>query len=692
MPLGIYDKISCNHGKHAPFYPQEHQSNVTDYFLNKLKYKGLLLYHRLGSGKSCSSIMVSDAMINASKVKKVYVITPGSLRQNFFDEYCDKCGLSPAYLKKYYTFITSNYAVGDRLPDFNGSLVVIDEIHNILNGVKNQSKHSTLIYNTLMKADCKILALTGTPLFNYIWEWPLLGNLLKPDTFADIIKNGQLDTESFTKQFTTDKDGNVQPINPKMLNVKLHGIISYFPGNVGDMPLVIQEDPILIPMTPPQDDKYWQAYTKELALRKMGPPSIALIRSNPKEYNEKMRKYIIATKWIETRFYSNCWYPGETRGNTPKARDEISHIGTILNYEYKPTGKISTSKKYFKNKIYNQYKKKLIENGKWPSNIKEQEQAEKELKEKAVAKVNENVVKIAHKQEIGWINKKSINNQKLNDVFSRKIAAFITNVLVNWNSKHVLFTFFKTKAGVNLIHSLFKMCGINTEIYSGDVSDGKRKQILDVFNSEKNRYGDKIKILLVTEAGAEGINILETQHMHILESSTREMKIQQAIGRVVRYRSHNVEGRKPMPKNEQVVHIWRYWSVSSREPKIIQKKIKKSDGSLEIIKSKEIVDKTTCDEILYNNGRLAVNAMQSFLNILKNASITPWDKEADREGTLKYYENIQAKPEVIKACLISDKRYLDIWKKKYEQTNEKKTDIEVDIDIDSTDDEMYNEF
>jgi hypothetical protein len=84
--------------------------------------------------------------------------------------------------------------------------------------------------------------------------------------------------------------------------------------------------------------------------------------------------------------------------------------------------------------------------------------------------------------------------------------------------------------------------------------------------------------------------------------------------------------------------------------------------------------------------------MQSFLNILKNASITPWDKEADREGTLKYYENIQAKPEVIKACLISDKRYLDIWKKKYEQTNEKKTDIEVDIDIDSTDDEMYNEF
>jgi superfamily II DNA or RNA helicase len=677
MPYGIYDKISCEHGKHPSFYPQEHQLKVTDYFLNKLKYKGLLLYHRLGSGKSCSSIMISDAMIKASKVQKVYIVTPGSLRQNFFDEYCDKCGLSPEYLKKYYTFITSNYAVGDKLPNFNGSLVVIDEIHNILNGVKNQSKHSTLIYNKLMKADCKILALTGTPVYNNIWEWPLLGNLLKPDTFADIIKNGQLDIESFTKQFKTDLDGNVHPINPKMFDVKLYGIISYFPGNIGDMPDVIHEDPILIPMTPPQDDKYWESYIKELNLRRKGPPCKSLLKSNPKEYIYEMKQYIIATKWIKTRFYSNCWYPNNILLNFPKTRDEINHIGSIVYYKYKPTGEISNSKKYFTTKIFNEYKDKLIKKGKWSEN----QEKIKKLKEKAIDKVKKNVVKITQQEQIGWIDKKAIDNQKLNDVFSRKIAAFITNVLSNWNSKHVLFTFFKTKAGVNLIHSLFKLCGITTEIYSGDVSDGKRKKILDIFNSEKNRYGNKIKVLLVTEAGAEGINILETQHMHILESSTREMKIQQAIGRVVRYRSHNVEGRKPMPKNEQVVHIWRYWSVSSLLPKTIQRKIKKSDSSIEFIKV-DIIDKTTCDEILYNKGRLAVNAMQSFLNILKNSSITSWDKEADREGTLKHYENIQAKPEIIQACLISDKRYLDIWKEKYENDTVDDVDVDIDIDID----------
>ena len=120
MPHGVYENIECNIGKHPPFTPQEHQSELLDYFLNKSKYKGIVAFHRLGSGKSCSSIMISDQMISFSKTKKVFVMTPGSLRQNFIEEYCEKCGYKPKYLKKYYTFITTNYSVGERLPDLNG--------------------------------------------------------------------------------------------------------------------------------------------------------------------------------------------------------------------------------------------------------------------------------------------------------------------------------------------------------------------------------------------------------------------------------------------------------------------------------------------------------------------------------------------------------------------------------------------
>ena len=224
----------------------------------------------------------------------------------------------------------------------------------------------------------------------------------------------------------------------------------------------------------------------------------------------------------------------------------------------------------------------------------------------------------------------------MTDIYSRKFTALLTNIIINWKAKHVVFSFFKTRSGVNLIHAIFKMCGIKTEIYSGDILDTQRKTILKKFNAEDNRYGDKIKILLITEAGAEGINILEAQHMHILESSTREMKIQQAIGRVVRYKSHMVDGRKPMPKNEQVVHIWRYWSVLNEKYR--------EEPELAV------------DATLYNEGRLIVNNIQSFLRILKNASVTSYDKSYDKDGFMADYRGLKISEKLKTAFNNSDER------------------------------------
>ena len=671
MPYGIYEEIECSVGKHPRFSPQRHQSKVLDYFLNKSKHKGLLLFHRLGSGKSCSSIMISDEMLKVSKAKKVYVMTPGSLRQNFIEEYCEKCGKSPKYLKKHYIFITTNYAVGKRLPNFDGSLVIIDEIHNLINGVKNKSVNSTMIYNALMKSNCRVLALTGTPVYNYIWEWPFLGNLLKPGTFTNLLKNGELDTEAFMKQFDVDKEGNVTSKNKKMFEVELRGIISYFPGVGGGFyPEVIYETPIRVMMTPAQDSAYWKLAEWENSVRYKGPPDKSKLRTNPKEYWDKMQEYIMASKYIVSRLGSNFFYPTDFRSSTAAdSRDEISHIGKIIKYKYKPTGEIGLTKNYFIDKLYKyELEKAKVIKAKWDE--KEWRELSLKIKKKVSDDVEKNVRQKISIENIGWVDHKNFNDKKLTDIYSRKLVAVISNILSNWKAKHVLFTFFKTKAGVNIIHALFKMCGIKTEIYSGDISDGRRREILSKFNGENNRYGDKIKILLVTEAGAEGINILEAQHMHIFESSTREMKVQQAIGRVVRYKSHMVDGRKPMPKNEQVVHVWRYWSTSSPEPFTLVNEIKKKDGSTEK-KTKVIVDKTTVDEILYNKGRVFVNSMQSFLSMLKNASVTSYDKSQDKNSTLKDYGVLRINPLIENACKISDERYA-----KYKETLELNEDTE----------------
>lgn len=146
--------------------------------------------------------------------------------------------------------------------------------------------------------------------------------------------------------------------------------------------------------------------------------------------------------------------------------------------------------------------------------------------------------------------------------------------------------------------------------------------------------------------------------MHILESSTREMKIQQAIGRVVRYRSHAVEGRKPMPKNEQVVHVWRYWSTSVPEPHTIETSYKDSDGVKKTNK-KIIVDKTCVDEILYKKGIYTVNTIASFLNLLKQASVTSYDKSSDSSGKLKDWGLIETPEKLTEAYKISDDRYIN---------------------------------
>lgn len=673
MPNGIYTEIECDTGKHPPFTAQEHQSELLDYFLNKLKYKGIVAFHRLGSGKSCSSILISDEMLKVGKAKKVFVLTPGSLRQNFIEEYCEKCGYKPRYLKKYYTFITTNYSVGERLPDFNGGLIIIDEVHNLINGVKNQSKHATLIYNALMKADCKILALTGTPVFNYIWEWPFLGNLLKPGTFTKMIRDGELEQEAFMSKFVIDNEGNVQPKNPKNFSIKLRGIISYFPGVSGGFyPEVIHETPIQVRMTPLQDTYYWGLADWENEVRVKGPPKKQLMRTNPKEYYDKMEEFIMASKYIMSRFASNFYYPDKYRSSSDaKTRDEIQHIGKMLKYKYKPTGEIADTKKYFVDMLYNMELHRLKLEG-VVFTKKNEKELSKKITKKVANQVKKHVTTEYELQNIGWVDKEKFSNHILTDMYSRKMVAVITNIVCHWKSKHVVFTFFKSKAGVNILHALFKMCGITTEIYSGDISDSKRKKILKDFNAEKNRYGDKIKVLLVTEAGAEGINILEAQHMHILESSTREMKIQQAIGRVVRYKSHMVDGRVPMPKSEQVVHVWRYWSTSETEPFVLKRTFKGDDGLTKKIE-KTIVDKTTVDEILYKKGKYHVNSMQSFLSLLKKASVTKYDKSQDKDSRLKDYEVLPVSTEMLKAYEVSRKRYIDNHEQKI------KSDIAIDI-------------
>jgi ribA/ribD-fused uncharacterized protein len=80
------------------YYP--YQKFVRDYMRKESPYRGILVYHGLGSGKTCTSIAASEALFASSK-KKIIVMTPRSLKKNFLKE-VSFCGFRHFQLKNYW--------------------------------------------------------------------------------------------------------------------------------------------------------------------------------------------------------------------------------------------------------------------------------------------------------------------------------------------------------------------------------------------------------------------------------------------------------------------------------------------------------------------------------------------------------------------------------------------------------------
>ena len=500
---GIYKKIDCSKTKKRPkgyiFTPAPHQLLVMNYFRDSI-YKGLLLYHKLGSGKSCSSIMIADDMLRSKKVDKVYVLSPGSLRKNWVSEYCRVCGSIEKELMSKFTFITYNYNIITHLSkyDFTNSLVIIDEVHNLINGYKNNSKNATGLYEKIMVSNARVLALSGTPIIqeNISQDWKNLARLL---------------------------DGGRSDKTDTILEKNVKGIVSYYPGDATKYPTVYIKPIQRVQMTPEQYLKYKNVYQHEQKVRNMGPPDPKMKHKNPVRYNMLVQDYIKAKKYLLSRMVSNCFY---------------EPIQDIITYKTKESIEVDTKEESDVSDASDDDVKKAFS-----------------MKCDSTCKIYPDKLK----KEQGWITKKALSNGTLLSISPKFVAIFL-NIIKHINSKHVVYSFYKTRSGVQLIYSLLTHCGITAELYSGDISSKKREEILNQFNDESNRNGKHIKVLLLTEAGSEGISVLECNNIHIVESSTRENRTRQAIGRVIRYKSH-----EKLPKEEQYVNVWRYWSVYGKE-------------------------------------------------------------------------------------------------------------------------------
>jgi len=101
--LEIDEAVSCESRGGTEVSLLTHQKIVRDYLNLYTPYRGLLLYHSLGAGKTCTSIAIAEGM---KSEKQIVVMTPASLQMNFLSE-LKKCGDDLYKKNQYWEFIPS---------------------------------------------------------------------------------------------------------------------------------------------------------------------------------------------------------------------------------------------------------------------------------------------------------------------------------------------------------------------------------------------------------------------------------------------------------------------------------------------------------------------------------------------------------------------------------------------------------
>ena len=102
--LDEFDKDACkkrNPNKIETFY---YQNFVRDFLVKGSPYRGLLGYHGLGTGKTCTSIVAAEALYWGGQ-KKIFVLTPATLSNNYRKD-LGKCGFFPLRQNNFWSFLS----------------------------------------------------------------------------------------------------------------------------------------------------------------------------------------------------------------------------------------------------------------------------------------------------------------------------------------------------------------------------------------------------------------------------------------------------------------------------------------------------------------------------------------------------------------------------------------------------------
>lgn len=503
---------------------------VREFINPKTPYKALLLFHKVGSGKTCAAIQIAQQWKNK---RNVVIVTPASLKNNMYQEFRSECTgndyvsneerallenlnkSSIEYLKlvktinkrinanvnilsfnKFITMIQNNNI------NLRNSLLIIDEVHNI---VSESGTFYNTLYNFLLNSpeSLRIVILTATPIVDKPNELGLTMNLLRPKHIFPI-------GTTFNRTFIDEDINDI--INKDKLQKYLKGYVSYYRGAPNIVFPIKEYKVINCTMS-----KYQAMVYKK----------IKSIEDTQTKYST--HRYLEVEEnnfYVHSRQSSNMTFPNMLMGS--KGYDQLNDV--------------------------------------------------------------------------------ILSNPQILRKFSCKFSKLLTKLQYSRGTVFI-YSNFKEYGGIKSLIKVLESYGYmdynqhglgikRFAVWTGDENAEIKEAILNQFNDKANQNGTKIKILLGSPSIKEGVSLLRVREVHILEPHWNMSRLQQVIGRAIRFCSH-----KDVAPLRRIVKVFLY---IAKIPKGINKQsidqyilhlAKKKEDLIE--KFENILVESAIDRLLY---------------------------------------------------------------------------------------------
>tara|TARA_B100001094_G_scaffold19224_1_gene16426 strand:- start:9612 stop:13187 length:3576 start_codon:yes stop_codon:yes gene_type:complete len=590
-----------------------HQQFLKNFMNKNTPYKGLLVFHGVGVGKTCSAVTISNSFRDVYKKedKKIICLVSKNIQPNWrntiydptkgeeqcsgdsfqhivremdrkniktkvkrmINEYYDFYGYQQFSNKIKYLLELKFKSFSQDISDeekinlekeviesyFSNRVLIVDEIHNLRDDNLDEYKKETIFYlDKVIKysKNLRLILMSATPMFNKVNEIQWLLNLL--------LKNDGRPTINQSEIF--DKKGYITDTGIEILKQKTNGYVSYVRG----------ENPITFPIRLyPMDDRIMDKYPiNDIWGNKYGKDTyqfkfLKMYYSEMDSFQKRIYNEYLDTldddkdvQMMDQRVgaqISNIVYPSV---------DALNNNGDIDSKMYGKGGFKNIMKIKIKNKnpsigYTREYKQKIKEPifdlknvGSISTKIQTILNGIQENKSKGIIFIyseflSSGLIPLALTLEHMGFSKYSGNILDYPEWSKDKKESDLTKnepIDFEWNPLS------KKKKNVPFKQAKYI-------ILSGDkdLSPNNNEEI-EKLVSDQNKNGENIKIILGSVVASEGLDLKNIREIHILDPWYHLSRVEQIVGRGIRYCSHI-----GLDKKERNVTVFMHVAGLSRE-------------------------------------------------------------------------------------------------------------------------------